>query len=173
MVWSGAVFVFVFLFLGLVLLCFLAFSSLFMGLLRLLGLILWIVRILNLFLSGNGLLFGILVAWFLFTFLHFLILLNFLSLGYSLCFCFSWEIFRRLRLFLLLGLSLNNLSIGLSTNLTKHFIIIIKDIAYQLTWGNQKLILPNKLNERPEHNSILLGNTLIFFNLLIEFDDVG
>ena len=40
MVWSGAVFVFVFLFLGLVLLCFLAFSSLFMGLLRLLGLIL-------------------------------------------------------------------------------------------------------------------------------------
>ena len=69
-------------------------------------------------------------------------------------------------------LFLGTFLIRLFANLTEHFIIIIKDISDKLTGSNQELILPDVLDEGPELDLIFLSNTLILFDLLIEFDDV-
>lgn len=101
-------------------------------------------------------------------------LLDFLGFCKSLCLSFSRQFLGRLFVFFLpCDIFFGMLSIGSVANFTEDLIIIIKDITDQLTGGDQELILPDVLDEGPENNLILFGDSLILFNLFIEFDDMG
>ncbi len=131
---------------------------------------------LGLFLGGKWGLLEILVGWLLlglFILLFCLMFLDFLGLLDGLGVILTGQVLRWLFILIVFCQFLYTFLIRFLPNLTEHFIIIIKDISHKLTGGNQELIFPDILDERPELDLIFFGKPLILFDLLVEFDDVG